>query len=492
MKKVLLLVLLLSFGFVQPLTAATFTNEYPFYVVKQIEIDRSIQDPKEIIHHVIEVLRENVEQSSWGYFQVISSNDGMEPLPVNVIHCPPNWVNGQLESASQIELISDKDRQFIRDLGGQYGVTLPWNISVFSTSDMLAQMISTMPNSEFEMPVKNYIMVTIGNPMLTSKVAYRDLDWRTNMAINQHLKDTRTLLKNNVERILTNRTNYNWKNNNNPMYNGMLKVTKKDVDAFPAEKLLPELLVSDGKDDVAAAYTNYVRKMYGWCTTPGTQLNGISKMTAAFFDAMFSWEDPNQPFDLDMSGMGGPAIHFDNLEDAKTKIPTLLDNMYGPLWAGNMVSQPWQYMRRFSVDFDGDVDVVEMYSAYFAGIMTASGFHHAPALPCMVGFRVGDMVDVCDSCECDEPDNSWPEDNSIRGRQIQGAFINMYAAEGTLRFAFKDVTMMMQMMDMPVQLYMFQIFPDYIYNELAALANGAIQQTGRPERFELVKFSDKF
>lgn len=466
MKSLLSGILLLSFMLVQNSWAATHTNVYPFKVIKKIEIDRSVQDPQEIVNRLIDVIRDNLVETSNGYFEIISSDDSMDvKLPVDTIRFNPNMVNGQMESAAQIEVITEDDRQMMSD-NGKYGVTLPWNISVFSTDDMLAQMMDMMSGkTDSSAPTKNFIMVTIINPLMISKVAYRNLNWNDNFLLNSHLRSVEKALDKNINIILKTQTDYKWADNYNPMYNGMLKITDKDVKEYPIEKFLPELRVSGvKKDKVTTAYTDHLREIYAYTITPGTELNTISEITKAFFIAMSEWKDPDQPFDLDLSAMNGPKIHFDNLDDAKAKIPGMLDEMYGSLWATNVASQPWNYKRRFSVDEYGNVDLVEMCSRYFGSMMTGMGFHHIPSQPCMLGFR----------------------------QEGEDTFINMFSAGGTLRFAFKDVTMMMNMMNMPVQLYLFKFFPDFINNELAALINGALEASGATERFEIIKFSDKY
>jgi len=46
----------------------------------------------------------------------------------------------------------------------------------------------------------------------------------------------------------------------------------------------------------------------------------------------------------------------------------------------------------------------------------------------------------------------------------------------------------MSLMNMEVQTYLFALFPEVIYNDVAAMYNGAFQQAGIDQRFEIRPF----
>jgi len=140
---VMCMALLASAGSYQAL-ASTFTNETPYKVILKMEIDRETMDIQQVVHQVAEIIKEEIESSSGGFFKVVTSNDGMEPTrPIEILHFPPAQVNGMVQYAAQVEVWSDKDNQFVSDFGGKYAVGGPWNVAVFSTPDM-ADMLKSV------------------------------------------------------------------------------------------------------------------------------------------------------------------------------------------------------------------------------------------------------------------------------------------------------------------------------------------------------------
>ncbi|MEA3465164.1 MAG: hypothetical protein U9R29_04040, partial [Thermodesulfobacteriota bacterium] len=66
----------------------------------------------------------------------------------------------------------------------------------------------------------------------------------------------------------------------------------------------------------------------------------------------------------------------------------------------------------------------------------------------------------------------------------------MFTAKATFGAFFKDSVNAMATMNMEVQTYLFAIFPEVIYNDVAAMYNGAFQQAGIDARFEIRPFSN--
>ncbi len=476
------LIILTGLLMIAPLTAvqaAVSTDQKPFKVIAKMEYDRSQHDPLEIIHQVTDVLLENIEEASNGELNIVESYDGMEPdQPIKVLHFPPAEVNGEIQYGAQIEVWTDNDNAFITSLGAKYGVATPWNICVVSSPDMMGMMMGmiggggspgeTDPSGD----KKDYILVTMVNPLAISKTVYRDLNWSDNSSFNRHCKNVTRIINKSTMAVLKADTDYRWKASYSELiYNG-LAIKQKDVKNIPLDQAMPSLYIAGASaDTVASNYTDYVRTIPPMFK-PGGQLECVGKTVTKLFTDLFAWMDPNMPFDCDLTQPPycGPVVHFDNLDDFKAKFPEMINQMFMPLWRQNLVGQPWKYIRRFGEGENNEVNVVEMCSKFYASMATGTGFHHAPALPCMLGF--------------------YNDENCANSRCVTcppscGSNVNMLTASAAFAWFFKDAAMMMDMMNMPVQAFMFEKFPLIINYEISALVNGGLQNAGVPERMPL-------
>jgi hypothetical protein len=64
----------------------------------------------------------------------------------------------------------------------------------------------------------------------------------------------------------------------------------------------------------------------------------------------------------------------------------------------------------------------------------------------------------------------------------------MFTAKATFAAFFKDSVTAMGNMNMDVQTYLFALFPEIIYNDVAAMYNGAFQAAGIDVRFPIRAF----
>ncbi len=464
---VLIAALLLSVSFAQ---AAVDYPVMPFKVIKKLEIPQG-STPEErhaLVLEIAEIIKDNIEDYSHDYLKLMTSMDGMEPhFPVEIIHFPTTPISGQDEFAAEVEVLTEKDLYYFDKFGNGKAIGGPWSITIFSTSSMTAEMM-TQVGKKLDLklgPVdpKDYIIVSIINPLAVSKVSYQELKSRDNRKFNLHCRNVGYKLQRALTRILDEQTLYDWKTNVNPMYDGLLPILNKDLDKLTKEEITPTLLVPDINADVVAdTYTDYVKELAPKYKPGGTFAN-TNKMVQVLFGDLFAWQDPNASFDCDLSAYGGPVLHYDNLDDFKAQFGGLVDSMFGPLWDNNLTSQGWKYGRRLQFGEDGNINLMEMCTKFYAITALGTGLHHTPAMPCMVSiYQEGD-----------------------------DAGLSMYTAKATFTFFFKDATMMMEMLDMPVQAFMFAAFPDFIYNDEAALLNGSLDNLNVDPayRFKIKRFS---
>ncbi len=450
-----------------PLQAAVSYPVMPFTVIKKLPVDPATIDRKALVHEVAETIKEHIEDYSNGYFTLMTANDGMDPLPVEIIEFPTTPIQGQDEFAAVVEVLTAKDSKFYSQFGNGKAVSGPWSISVYTSSSLTAQMFKQLGDLlGIELGPEDpadYVLVSIINPLAVSKISFQELNWWDNLKFNQHCKLVSDRLTDALNRILAEQTTYDWRMNLNPMYNGLLPITDADLDKLTEDDITPTVVVPNADaNSLADAFTGYVRALAPMYNSG--PLADLNQMVQVLFGSLFSWMDPDTPFDCDLTPYGGPILHFNNLDDFKTQFPGMVDSMFGPLWDQNLTTQGWKYGRRLQVGDAGNIaNLMEMCTKFYAITALSSGLHHTPAMPCMVSiYQDGD-----------------------------DAGLNMYTAKATFTFFFKDATMMMELMNMPVQAFMFSAFPDFVYNDLAALLNGSLVAAGVDPayRFPIKRFS---
>ncbi len=452
--------------------AGVRTDVKPFNVIAKMEYDRNSTDPKQLVDEITEVLLENLEAASGDAFRIVESSDGMEQeRPIRVIRFPAAMVNGKIQYANQLEIWTNEDDDFLSGFGPRYGVATPWNISIVSSPDMMRMMLNMLAANESigefsPKPEKDLILVTMMNPLVISKTIYRDLPWMDNIAFNSHCRRLTGIVEKSVMTVLRSHTGYDWKPSASELIYDGIPVTKEDVDAIPITEALPSMHIARySADTVSGNYKAYLRNIPA-LFKPGAPLENVGKMVVKLFTDLFSWIDPESPFECDLTPYGGPVIRFENLDDFKAQFPGMVNKMFLPLWKQNLVAQPWKYIRAIREGREGEVQIVEMCSKFYASMAMGTGMHHASALPAMVGFWEQECGDPHCPVGC-------------------GSNVNMIASSASFSWYFKDAVMMMDMMNMPVQSYLFQNFPKLIRYEISALINGGLAITGARERLPL-------
>jgi hypothetical protein len=449
-----------------PLQAAVSHPVMPYQVIKKLRVDPATTDRKALVHDVVNTIKENIEVYSCGYFTLLTAEDGMETAPIEIVEFPTTPIQEQEEFAAEVEVLTAKDNEFYQQFGNAKAVSGPWSILVYTSSSLTAQMLNQLGGLlEIQLGPQDpadFVLVSIINPLAISKISYQDLNWRDNKKFNQHCWQVRRNLTKALNRILTEQTDYAWRPNFNSMYNGLLPITNSDLGKLTDDDITPTVVVPDyDANKLADAYTDYVRDLAPMYKSGGDLAN-LNKMVQVLFSALFSWMDPEDSFDCDLTTYGGPVLHFEDLDDFKAQFPGMVDDLFGPLWDDNLTSQGWKYVRRLQVGDPANANLMEMCTKFYAITALGTGLHHTPAMPCMTSiYQDGD-----------------------------DAGLNMFTAKATFTFFFKDATMMMELMDMPVQAFMFSAFPDFVYNDLAALINGSLDAEGvdASYRFPIKRF----
>jgi hypothetical protein len=449
-----------------PLQAAVSYPVMPFLVIKKLQIDPATTDRKALVHEVAETIKENIEDYSSGYFTLMTSEDGMDAAPIEIIEFPTTPIEEQEEFAAQVEVLTAKDSEFYHQFGNAKAVSGPWSIIIYSSSSLTAQMLNHLGGSlGIELGPHNpanYVLVSIINPLAVSKISFQDLNKRDNRRFNRHCWQVRCNLTTALNCILAEQTDYAWRYNFNSMYNGLLPIINADLDKLTEDEITPTVVVPDyDANKLADTYTEYIRDLAPMYKSGG-DLADFNKMVQVLFSSLFGWKDPGDSFDCDLTSYGGPVLHFENIDDFKSQFPAMVDELFGPLWKNNLASQGWKYARRLQVGDEGNINLMEMCTKFYAVTALGTGLHHTPAMPCMASiYQEGDDVGL-----------------------------NMFTAKATFTFFFKDATMMMELMDMPVQAFMFSAFPDFVYNDLAALMNGSLAAEGidKSYRFPIKRF----
>jgi hypothetical protein len=452
--------------FAVPLQAAVSHPVMPYRVIKKLPVDPATTDRKALVHEVAETIKEHIEDYSHGYFTLMTADDGMDPAPIDIIEFPTISIQGQDEFAAEVEVLTAMDNEFYDRFGNAKAVSGPWSIVVYTSSSQTAQMLNQLGSLLGidlcpEDPA-DYVLVSILNPLAVSKISFRELNWLDNLWFNLHCCQVRYNLTMALNRILAGQTGYAWQQNWNQIYNGLLPITRADLDKLTEADITPTVVVPDyDANELADAYTDYVRSLSPMYKSGG-ELAGLNQMVQVLFSSLFSWMDPEDSFDCDLTAYGGPVLHFENLDDFKAQFPGMVDGMFSPLWENNLTTQGWKYVRRLRVGDARNANLMEMCAKFYAITALGTGLHHTPAMPCMTNiYQDGD-----------------------------DAGLNMFTAKATFTLFFKDATMMMEQMNKPVQAFMFSAFPDLVYNDLAALLNGSLEAEGVDEayRFPIKRF----
>ena len=274
-------------------------------------------------------------------------------------------------------------------------------------------------------------------------------------------------------------TFFSWWNqptfNVNDLLSG-IAITDADVEALPAEVMTPSVTIPNADaDQVAGAL-----KMYMQMTAPmykaGGPLNQFNGLVRQFMAELFAWDgqvpfvglydnpmyDPSNP----ATGTEQVSVYFADIADMKAQLPALLNQFFVPMWTGQnpagmpLMTQPWKFPRAFALGYDEEVQIVELCTMFYAGMALGTGMHHTPAMPCMAAV----YQDGAD------------------------AIAQMFTAKATFGAFFKDSVYAMGAMNMEVQTYLFALFPEVIYNDVAAMYNGAFQAAGIDARFPIRPF----
>jgi hypothetical protein len=472
--------------------AATRESVKAFNVIAKIAIDRSQVDAHAMVEEISEAIKDEFAHNFCYSLKPISAEENMEGKDyVDIVHFPPVNIQGQTEYAALVELWSDKDDYYLRKLSPKYGINAPWAVSVYTISAPSLQMLSVahpeVNISGNEDQLTDYIVVAALNPMAISKVGYADLSGFKNLMFNSHCRSLASQMKWGVSNALLFETEYDWDMGTSsyfwwrPQFDvkdllGGVEITSADVANLPQNVSMPSVTIPNASaEGVAAALKSYMRMTMPMYKSGGAMAN-FNGLVREFMGELFAW-DGQAPFDesydnpmYDPSNpmTGGPFVdvYFEDVADMKAQLPSLLNMFFVPMWSGQnpagmpLMTQGWKFPRAFALGSNDEVQIVELCTMFYAGMALGTGMHHTPAMPCMAGI--------------------YQDGNN--------AVAQMFTAKATFGAFFIDSVNAMQTMNMEVQTYLFALFPEVIYNDVAAMYNGAFQQAGIDQRFEIRPF----
>jgi hypothetical protein len=491
-RKFTLAVTILSVFMAFAANAATSEDVNSFNILAKYAVDRNTTDVKTVIDEVAEAIKDEFDQSRFYSLKPISATENMEGLDVvDIVEFPEVDIQGTTEYAALVELWSSKDDYFLKKLSPKYGINAPWAVSVYSVSGATLQMLS-VAHPELDMTgnedkLTDYIVVAALNPMAISKVGYSDLSRFENLLFNAHCKSLESQIKSGVKNALYYETSIDWDMGDSgffwfkkpafsidPLLEG-LDITAADVASLPATIATPSVTIPGGDaEDVANALKSYMQATAPMYKTGG-QMENFNLLVRQFMGELFAWTG-QAPFegtyDNPMYNPSDPNsdpfvdVYFSDVADLEANLPALLNMFFMPVWTGQnpaqmpLMTQGWKFPRAFALGSNDEVQIIELCTMFYAQMALGTGMHHSPAMPCMAGvYQDGD-----------------------------DAVAQMFTAKATFSAFFKDSVTAMGTMNMDVQTYLFALFPEIIYNDVAAMYNGAFQQAGIAERFEIHQF----
>lgn len=484
--------LALTCWFAGTASAATSQDVKSFTVLGKIAIDRSTADTQAIVEEVAEAIRDEFAHNGCYSLKPISAEENMEGKDVvDIVHFPTVAIQGQTQYGALIELWSNKDDQWLKTLSPRYGVNAPWAVAVYTVSAPTLQMLSAAyPDIRLaghEDQLTDYIVVAALNPLAVSKVGYADLTGTKNSLFNLHCRTVASQIKWGVRNALNYETDYRWELDSplqswwGPRFDVAdllegVEITNADIAGMSMNSIMPSVAIPGySAAEVADALKAYMR-----ATLPmfknGAPLGNFSALVQEFMAELFAWDGQtpfnesydNPMYDPSNPQTGGPIIdvYFSDVADMKAQLPSLLNQFFVPMWTGQnpagmpLMTQGWKFPRAFALGNNDQVQIVELCTLFYANMALGTGVHHAPAMPCMASiYQDGDA-----------------------------AVAQMFTAEATFGAFFKDSVTAMQNLNMEVQTYLFALFPKVIYNDVAAMYNGAFQQAGIEQRFEIRPF----
>ncbi len=491
-RKILIISVLLLITWLPAAGAATLQDVDSFTILGKIAVDRSQCDIHMVVEEVAEAIKDEFQHNLCYTLEPISAEENMEGKDVvEIVHFPTVAIGGQSEYAALVELWSNKDDDYLARLSPKYGINAPWAVSVYTVSAPTLQMLSAahpeLSLSGHEDQLTDYVVVAALNPMAVSKVGYADLSGFKNTLFNAHCTSIATQIKWGVTNALNYETNYDWDMGTQSFFwwrpqfdiadllKG-LEITNDDVEAMPISETMPSLTIPNtNAEDVAAALKGYMKATMPMYKSGGAMFN-FSSLVQEFMAQLFAWNGQT-PFDESYDNpmydpanpmTGGPLIdvYFEDVADMKAQLPTLLNQFFVPMWSGQnpagmpLMTQGWKFPRAFALGNNDEVQIVELCTMFYANMALGTGLHHTPAMPCMAAiYQDGDA-----------------------------AVAQMFTAKTTFGAFFKDSVTAMDNMNMEVQTYLFALFPEVIYNDVAAMYNGAFQQAGIAQRFEIRPF----
>lgn len=477
--------------------AATSNNVSAFNVIAKIAIDRSQVDEHALVEEIAEAIKGEFANYNYNHLKPISAEENMEGLDVvDIVHFPAVNIQGSTEYAALVELWSPRDNYYLERLSPKYGVNAPWAISVYTISAASLQMLSVahpeLNPAGSEDQFTDYIVVSAINPLAVSKVGYTDLPRFHNLMFNAHCARVKSEIKAGVSNALCYDTDLDWDMASKffsrwwwkaPAFdvNDLLAgvdITNSDVAGLPQDVTMPSVTIPGASaTDVAAALKGYMRATMPMYKSGGPLAN-FNGLVREFMGDLFSWSGQapfdksyeNPMYDPSNPATGEPLmdIYFEDVADMKAQVPTLLNMMFVPMWTGQnparmpLMTQGWKFPRAFALGNNDEVQIIELCTMFYAQMALGTGMHHTPAMPCMAAvYQDGD-----------------------------DAVAQMFTAKATFSAFFKDSVIAMDTMNMEAQTYLFAIFPEVIYNDVAAMYNGAFQQAGIDARFEIRPFTN--
>ncbi|WP_321531705.1 hypothetical protein [uncultured Desulfuromonas sp.] len=491
-RNILMITLLLLIIWLPTAGAATLHDEESFIILGKIAVDRSRTDVHAVIEEVAEAIKDEFQHNTCYTLAPISAEENMEGLDVvEIVHFPTVTIEGQQEYAALVELWSNKDDDYLERLSPKYGVNAPWAVSIYSVSAPTLRMLSVahpeISLDGHEDQLTDYVVVAALNPLAVSKVGYADLGGFQNTLFNAHCSSVATQIKWGVTNALNYETNYDWDMGTQSFFWWIpqfdiadllkgLAITNDDVDTMPVSETMPSITIPNANaEDVAAALKSYMQATMPMYKSDGAMFN-FSALVQEFMAQLFSW-DGQTPFDESYDNpMYDPAnpmtgeplidVYFEDVAEMKAQLPSLLNQFFVPVWSGQtpagmpLMTQGWKFPRAFALGHQDEVQIVELCTMFYANMALGTGLNHTPAMPCMAAIYQDD----------------------------DAAVAQMFTAKTTFGAFFKDSVTAMGTMNMEVQTYLFALFPEVIYNDVAALYNGAFQQAGIDQRFEIRPF----
>jgi rhodanese-related sulfurtransferase len=224
-----------------------------------------------------------------------------------------------------------------------------------------------------------------------------------------------------------------------------------------------------GDAEIAMIEAKFGTKLTAQFARPSITIKDDSVDAKTVVDKIVELFLANNTSDLDNNGTAGEQAdqeYLPNLVQAYMAGNKTFDDISKlfeqgmELWNKGGSFANWTLLRtvELSDGKDGTYHLFELCQEFYAGLALGVGLNHMPALPCGLGV--------------------WQDS--------EGVHINMLTPQFIFSYFFTDMKIDPNNEQQVRQGKLFQVFPTMVYNELAGILNGVIEEVGGKEKFELL------